>query len=244
MAEYAREFRSIHSKHTVRSLSGDAERRLKALAVDMWGGWRVALIPFALLGILAAPGELLFALASSALMFIAHLGFAHPPEWSVYYLEIQPVLACLTAIGLWRLFEALRSSSAKRAVEGATLSVRGSRPRILGNAVGALFILALLPLQYQDMHRVRLKRDKDSGSHRRFLAALSTIPEQKSIVFVRYGPEHNVHFSLIANEPDLEAARTWVVYDRGAENQRLMAIAPGRAKYLYDEPSGSLLRLR
>jgi hypothetical protein len=60
---------------------------------------------------------------------------------------------------------------------------------------------------------------------------------------VRYEPNHNFHSSLIVNEPDLERARSWIVYDRGPENARLMRLAPDRAAYLFDEATHTLTAL-
>jgi hypothetical protein len=72
----------------------------------------------------------------------------------------------------------------------------------------------------------------------------SQIPtSQRAIVFVRYSPTHQVHESLITNDPDLARARLWIVYDRGAENARLAALAPDRQTYLYDENTHSLTAL-
>ena len=63
-------------------------------------------------------------------------------------------------------------------------------------------------------------------------------------MFVRYAPDHLIHLSLIRNEPDAARARVWTVYDRGADNERLMRVAPDRVPFLYDEASGKLTRLR
>jgi hypothetical protein len=56
-------------------------------------------------------------------------------------------------------------------------------------------------------------------------------------------PSHYVHESLIANDPDLASARLWVVFDRGPENQKLIALAPDRTPYLFDEQTRQLTRL-
>jgi hypothetical protein len=76
-----------------------------------------------------------------------------------------------------------------------------------------------------------------------FSEAASTLPDARTIVFIRYSPRHFVHTSLIANHADLASARTWFVYDRGAEDAELMALAPDRVPYLFDERSGTLMRL-
>jgi hypothetical protein len=48
---------------------------------------------------------------------------------------------------------------------------------------------------------------------------------------------------VINNEPDLPRARIWIVYDRGSDNARLLAIARDRTPYLYDEARGALIRM-
>jgi hypothetical protein len=71
----------------------------------------------------------------------------------------------------------------------------------------------------------------------------SAIPDQRAILFVHYAPSHYVHESLVANDPDLADARLWIVYDRGAEDAKLAALAPDRATYLFDEQTRVLTRL-
>ena len=64
-------------------------------------------------------------------------------------------------------------------------------------------------------------------------------------MFVRYAPTHNPHASLVENDPDLSNAPVWVVYDRGpAENARLIALAPERQGYLFDEAAGRIESVR
>jgi hypothetical protein len=75
---------------------------------------------------------------------------------------------------------------------------------------------------------------------RNFLGAIAQLPAEKAIVFVRYGPEHNPHLSLLYNEPDLPSARRWIVYDRGPDNLRLMRAAPDRAPFLFDEARNAI----
>ena len=75
---------------------------------------------------------------------------------------------------------------------------------------------------------------------RTFLSAIGQLPAERAIVFVRYGPEHNPHLSLIYNEPDLANAKRWIVYDRGPDNLRLMRAAPDRATFLFDEARNAI----
>ena len=63
------------------------------------------------------------------------------------------------------------------------------------------------------------------------------------MVFIRYAPHHSPHESLVTNEPDLQAARAWTVYDRGADNIRLIRFAPDRTPYLFDDEHRVLVQL-
>jgi len=68
------------------------------------------------------------------------------------------------------------------------------------------------------------------------VATLST----KAIVFVRYGPGHNDHISLVGNVPDVAAAHAWIAYDRGDTNAELISAAPDRVPYLFDDADSTL----
>jgi hypothetical protein len=69
------------------------------------------------------------------------------------------------------------------------------------------------------------------------------LPPEKAIVFVSYPPAQNPHLGLTRNEPDLAGARLWVVYDRGARNAELRALAPDRAAYRLDAATMSVEKL-
>lgn len=58
---------------------------------------------FAALGLATMSGAVAFAVGSSAILVLSCLAYAHAPSWAVYYLEIQRVLAFLSAFGLWQL---------------------------------------------------------------------------------------------------------------------------------------------
>ena len=62
--------------------------------------------------------------------------------------------------------------------------------------------------------------------------------KRPNIVFVRYAPDRGagaMHIALVANDGMLEGAPSWIVHDRGDDNQRLMRVAPGRSAYVYEE---------
>jgi hypothetical protein len=110
--------------------------------------------------------------------------------------------------------------------------------------VTALVLFALLlPGAVADARVSHTNKSRQVGYQSAFRATLGQISAEKSIVFVRYGPKHILHYSLIDNQPDLARARVWTVYDRGTDDARLMAIAPDREAFLFDEASQALIPL-
>jgi hypothetical protein len=81
--------------------------------------------------------------------------------------------------------------------------------------------------------RVRRTIDDRNDFHRRAETAIRQAPPN-SILFVRYPPSQNPHRAITRNEIDLASARSWVVYDRGADNARLASFAPDRQLYVLD----------
>jgi hypothetical protein len=76
-----------------------------------------------------------------------------------------------------------------------------------------------------------------------FQSRLQQIPDRKAIVFVRKTPRHTLGQSLVLNQPDLDRAPVWIVHDLGPQNARLLALAPDRVPYLYDERQRRLVPL-
>ena len=99
----------------------------------------------------------------------------------------------------------------------------------------ALAAALLLPLCLTDLWRARAAIDVRNAFHRRAEEVIRAAPSN-SIVFVRYAPSDNPHLAVTRNEADLASARAWVVYDRGADDKRLLALAPDRKPYVL-EPS-------
>ncbi len=225
-----------HLAHRLEALPGILVERLRWILHTTWGSW------WLVLGLLTTPvlwrprREVVFALVTLVLLVLAYLSFAHPVEWVLYYLEAQQVVIMLTAVGVAR---------------GVQLLLRFTRrdeappdPRVSSRS--GVFVLALvivmLPFavfhfeKLRQRHRVRANR---LTGFRERVAEL----EGRSVVFVRYTPEHNIHLSFVTNVPDLERAHAWVVYDRGPENLELLELAGGRTPYLYDEETARLLPL-
>jgi hypothetical protein len=226
MRAYDRSFRPIHAAHTLERLPQTALGRLLATGREVWGvgSWREPLVVFFLLGLLAPSGPAAFGLASTIALFAAYLVYAHPLDWLVYYYEVHAFLAFAVALGLWKTLTRISNA------EAAAL------------AAAALVLLAL-GLGAHDAWPKREAIHRLGAYHRAFASVVAALPDAKAIIFVRYGPRHNVHSALIQNPPDYEHARVWIAYDRGDDNARLLALAPDRVPYLFDEASWSLYRL-
>jgi len=233
-----RRFRSewlpVHERHTVSRLPRIAVERLRGIAETFWGDpgtpgrgsppIRWILLGAAFLGLLGAPREVRLALWSGAALFLAMLSLASRPLWTVYYLELSPVLAFVTALGAWRAL--------------SWLARRAKRP-LLASGLMVLGLLVAVPGTVERLLRARQQQ-----------IDLRTVPEElkraidsisgKAVIFVEAGPAHRPFESYVVNQPDLERTRVWVVHDRGEDNRRLLALAPERAPYRFDPGTGAL----
>ena len=237
MVRYGDWFEGLHAAHTPASLPRDLRDRLRGIAADTWGEKRWPLALFALPGLAALTSEGAFALATAGLLVLFYIPFAHPWPWSVYYLEAQAPLAFLTALGIWAVVCWIGARPRPRWRDVArTVSPRAA---LVGLVLAFAFSAAAVP----KVVAARRTHRSESAYFRAFRSLVASIPDPRAIVFVRYRPDHFPHHSLIDNDPDLAAARTWIVYDRGAENERLIELAPERAAYIYDEASERLIRL-
>jgi Dolichyl-phosphate-mannose-protein mannosyltransferase len=235
--DFDRQFRDVHASHTLARLPETFVRRLAGIAGFVWNDWRAVLLACTLLGFLYLPRPGWVAVGSAALLFLLYLAYAHPAEWIVYYLESFSVLAFLAGLGLWGVISIVlvRPRPPRREV------ARLDSDRVALVAL-LLVLVAASPLR-SEVARARTKHFRLAAYQLYFRELVATIPEPRAVVFVRYGRNHDPHRSLIANEPDLGRAKTWIVYDRGKENTRLMSLAPDRVAYLFDDTTRTLVPL-
>ncbi len=224
-------FGGVHEKHTVKRLPVIAMQRARAVLTDLSGLPALAAAALVLLGLPGAPPAVLFATGTAVLLLVAHLPYAHFNNWTLYYLEAFPVVALLLALGMARLGRWLVGTSAEPAEATKRLD--------LLLVAAAAFAFLVLPFRVQAARRQHLAT---AAAQLYFQQLLQELPGP-SIVFVRYGPRHVSHYSLIQNPPDYDSAKTWIVYDRGPENGELLSRAGGRRAYLYDEERGSISEL-
>jgi hypothetical protein len=234
IAAVGEDSRALHAPYTLSAVPSAFVRRLIGILVWCTDGWRLALGALMLAAALHSSGVERAGVITIALLLLAYLLFAHPPMWTVYYVEVLPILYFLAARELGRVvhkFSGLGSEAT---------SVRW--PAAAANASLAIALL-LLPLGVNDVRRVRGAIDVRNAFHRAAEAALAKLPQEKAIVFVSYPPSQNPHLGLTRNEPDLASAVRWVVYDRGPRNVELRALAPDRAAYRLDAATMRVERL-
>jgi hypothetical protein len=228
-------YSSVHVNHFPSTLAGALRARSQFLAVSIWGGSRGVLGVFALVGLLTLSGATAFAVGSSILLILAYLLYATPAHWSLYYYESVPAFAYLTAAGL-----AWAAAMIGRPAGTAMSRVFHWRSRRWNRAlVAGAFAFVVPGVVALGMMRVQ------HGADRRYLVRfdnlMKSIHDPRAVVFVRYAAEHNANTTFVRNVASPSDERVWVVYDRGdAENARLLALAPGRTGYLFDEQNGRI----
>jgi len=217
-------------RHTLHALPATLGERARFALLDIFGGWRAPLALFAILGVLAMPLPGLFAVGASVALLVAYAFHAHWADWPVYYLEGYPALAFASAIGLW----AFAAWTTQRRLPGRRFHAEQiSDPRVRA-AIAALCALLILSTSIALPHH-RAGWQHNISYQRRLITALSIIEDvsPRSIVFINYGREHQPDVSLVWNTPDLESAKTWLAYDRGPDNIRLMRLAPERRAFIF-----------
>jgi hypothetical protein len=213
-------FLRIHREHELDALPRIFRERVTTVLRDAFGGSCI-LLAFALLGATLMPREGILALITGVFLLAGYLIYAHLATWSIYYLEVQPVLAAATGIGLAAAIGALA----------------GNVPRV----ASALLVLVLAIFGILDVASVRSEKEQSGPRSKRLRAALASLPEARSsVVFVRCTPGADPHEGLVQNGPGLERARIWLVHDLGERNRDLRSLSPGRDPYLYDETHGRL----
>jgi hypothetical protein len=180
------------------------------------GGARWPLLAVAIAGLFFMPGALRFAAVSALALFCAYLPYAFWSGWTVYYLEITPVLAAITAIGIW----------------GVAQRVLRSEPRSRQSVLIAAAVVAVIAWpaiqHWRGDHRSR------SALDRRFFSEIKRLP-RPAIVFIQYSPRFPQHMAVVFNSADLDAEPVWVVHHRGARNEELRRLVPNRQSFDFEE---------
>ncbi len=221
---------SVQRAHTLAAVPTIAGERWTFLAMQSW--WEpIPQAGFAVLGLFLAPSAALVGAVTALIVFVGYL--AHPtwPSWTIYYMEIAPVLAFYAVCGFAVILRALA-----REPERAWQWARG--PRAAFALVVAL--VCALPLLRIEMRFDRGQHLGNANYPSRFQQAVANIPD-RSILFVRHAKWHEGHWSLVENDPDFARSRVWIAYDRGdSANAALMRRVPERNSYMFDEAYRSI----
>jgi hypothetical protein len=218
----AQALKAPHHDFTLTQVPAILVARTKVFLVDLAGPGALIAFLFLAVGAMVVPPEVRFAGASGLLLFAVHSIYAHAPQWSIYYSEALPIAAVLAAAGF------------------AWVSIQVARRFALDNATercAAVILLAAGIVAWPMPERVaifRLYLEVSREPITRFQEAIASI-SGPAIVFVRYDQQQPLHRSLVENTADFSAAPLWIARDRGDENVRLIAMAPKRAAYIYDE---------
>lgn len=235
MAKFNDYARPMHAEHTTALLGKVVESRLREIRRGMWGD-NSYLYLLAILGALVMPLPVALALGTCVLVVIGYLWIAHQPYWLIYYLELFPVFAFLSALGLWQLVTLVAELAPRRVGRTWALGL----PAFV---TGVALVGWLSPGAIESFSLWHVRLASAPRYHESFRQLIAKIPDQKAVVFVRYAPTADVHLSLTNNEPDPTTARVWAVHDLGDANLQLLQSAPDRTPYLYEElPDRHVLR--
>jgi hypothetical protein len=237
MQHFTQAFGPVHATHTVDRLPRIFYERWSVLFDEAFSGLRVALVLFALVALTTMSAAGWFAAIGAVVLTVCYLLFAHPASWDLYYLEIAPLFPFFAACGIWTTWLALGKH------DGATRRtlLRTTTPQAA--LAGTIILVLLLVPARTEIVRAQRGQAVRRTYQAKFTSAVARLPEERTIVFIRYAAAHDIHKSLIANHANLADARAWLVYDRGSENAALTALAPGRTPYLYDDATSTFERL-
>jgi hypothetical protein len=215
--------------HTLANLPADALKRARAMIRTSYPPPALAFAALAVVGLVVLPAAGWLGVVTLVATFVAYL--AHPtwPDWTVYYLEVTPVLVFLAALGLSAVLRVLAAEWVRRE-EAVRKSPRAA-------LAGLLCCVLLLPAMLDVAAMARGWLLTSTYERRQFEERVAMLPRQPAIVFVRYGVHHSPHRSLTVNRADWQHAPAWIVYEMGEESQKLVDLAPERHPYIYDQES-------
>ena len=182
MADY---FVAMHRAHSGPAVAFALAARIIDVAREFFQGWRAVLAVFVLVGLTSVTADVVVGLTTAGLLMLAYLPYAHSRGWTLYYLELLPIPAFLAARGIWKCVN--RGSTARAGVAVLLLLIVGAWCSVTG------------------LEAARATRISRTNYAQDFTQRLAGLDSGKVLIFVRYGPRHPMHFSLVGNAPDLAA---------------------------------------
>ena len=200
---------------TIPNLPRVLAQRLLNLAIGWFQGWRLPLIAAAVVGLVAGGVTMRFAAASAAAHVAAYLTHAHWEKWTLYYLELTPVVAALTGVGLFEL---------------ARRRLPLPRAAMVAGGLAVLLLVASAP----SIDSWRRRQYVANAFYRAFTERANALQPQPAIVFVRYPDGRRSYPAVVRNSANLAGESVWIVHDLGARNAELTRLAPNRAVFHID----------
>jgi hypothetical protein len=228
LEQYAELDRRMHERHMLGALGNVILNRIARIAQ---GTWAYAGLPVIFLFAASAGlprGVFRVAGGTAVAVFAAYLAYGHIASWTVYYLELQAPLAFLTAVGILVVTKRV----------GPRLSGRVFFRHDPAAAQRALFLLGAALLLVPAVVEARWWRAShiaDRALVEAFDRTIEPLAGRPAIAFVRERADLHPERTVVDNVIDLNSAPLWVVHDRGAENARLLSLAPSRMSYLITE---------
>ena len=225
-APIAHHMLQVHHEHTVAALPRTFLDRVEWTMGMTWSGWRLLLVPLALVGFAGLETAGWLAFVSAVLLFLGHLVWGHEAGWTLYYAEGVPVWFLLAGAGAgWLAKRAWREAGESRLALTLLLALP---------ALGAVSLL-----DARGYRSWRARRAADSQS----FADLVAREPGRSIFFVREADDGLARPVLVANDPDWADAPAWIVHDLGPRNAELQRLAPDRTAWLVERSTGRVLPL-
>ena len=224
------DFLAHRQNQRLRDLPRTFAERLSNLAWDLFRGTQLLLVPFFAFGLFSMTKPLRFGLISAGLLFLFYLPYAHDAPWTLYYLEVAPIIAAITAAGMWRALVWV----ANRVIVQLYIY---RRPKLGATLITIVLSFFALPT----MNYWRLQHQQMNSTRVAFQRAVRQLPTSKAVIFLHYTNRAH-HLSLVYNNADPERAPVWVVHDLGDRNRDLVNMALDRTAFVFDEAQGEFKR--
>ena len=179
-------FMALHERHTAESLPYDAVLRLVALQRDVFARWRMGLVGFFVLGLIALSPVVAIGGITALLLFVAYLSYAHPSSWTIYYLEALPVVAMITVLGFVLAMTWLRRKMEGSGESPESAPVRHGEKEGAGSLVGIVLAIVLLAGSLPIVRSERGRRDSSAAPRLALWDMMTRLPTSY-VIFCLFG---------------------------------------------------------
>lgn len=174
-----------------------------------------------------------FAAGSFVLLVGAYLVMPHASHWTIYYLEMMPLVSFGALLGMRRLL----AWATRAAIHAQWAPVSPQRLHV----AFAIALAVVVGITASGIPGRRWLEAVRGVRQRHAQAMIQGLEDPNAVIFVRRSDRMNPHFTLwdILGPP--ERTPTWIVRDMGPDlNGALMRRAEGRRPYRLDEDTMTL----